>query len=149
MVSAYGYHAAHLAGHFVDQLWKLKIIEVQKKISIYQEKTPSSGKLPFLCWRSISFLLEIMKDRGHKKEAIRNKTLTMAVRNRTEPRESLLLTAAVAAVVAAVITSFVDFSKLGTSVIHVWNWSRLYNLDILCFASNTEYQTSWSWSVSN
>ena len=60
-----------------------------------------------------------MKDRGHMKEAIRNKTLTMAVRNRAEPRESLLLTAAVAAVVAAVITSFVDFSKLGTSVIHV------------------------------
>ena len=60
-----------------------------------------------------------MKDRGHMKEAIRNKTLTMAVRNRTESRESLLLTAAVAAVVAAVITSFVDFSKIGTSVIHV------------------------------
>ena len=53
------------------------------------------------------------------KEAIRNKTLTMAVRDRTEPGESLLLTAAVAAVVAAVITGFVVFSQLGTSVIHV------------------------------
>ena len=86
-----------------------KQLEVQKKISNYQVRTPSSQKLSFLCRRSISFLLEIKEDRGHK-EAIRKKTLTMAVRYSTEPREAILLTTAVTAVITTIVTCLVNLT---------------------------------------
>ena len=86
-----------------------KQLEVQKKISNYQVRTPSSQKLSFLCTRSISFLLEIKEDRGHK-EAIRKKTLTMAVGYSTEPSEAIFLITAVTALIATIVTGLVNLT---------------------------------------
>ena len=72
-------------------------------------RTPPSRKLSFLCRRSISFLLEIKEDRGHK-EAIRKKTLTMAVGYSTEPSEAIFLITAVTALIATIVTGLVNLT---------------------------------------